>query len=1198
MKKKFFSKLLMGALLVATVSSYVSCKDYDDDIANLQAQIDAKAALTELEALKAQIASVESSAKSALEQAVANLNAALAGKADAAATQAAIAAVQGAADQAGQDAAAAMVAAAAAQNTADAANTAAGNAQASADAANAAAGKAQNAADAAAAAAAKAQTTADAALKAAQDADQAVKDAAAAATEQITKALEGVASKDDLASLEASIETKLKAIGDNQSNYATADALANAVKELEAKINAMSGTGSVSGSSTVSYQVYDPATDSWKETTGTLDEAMAYYTSTITSLNAGVNAIWGAVTSVSLYVAGGEQTHGNRALSFLNTIEKATINFPAGEHADKKVTGDDVLSFTENKKVTYVDTIVVRVSPVSAQLKSEMVSLINSQGVEIDKSLISVEVFPYTKVLTRAEANKSGLWKIAFKLKDDYTKEEFKNVALSQNRDVLFAVAINNTLEDDAERRVISEYDLYLTEGSIAHAWDFVVNDDKVSAIHNRWSRCDDGTSTRDVEELGWVKEPAVEVTDDNSADRVTGTYNDNRQYCDILNAEIGKPITIDFRNMLKDYSTRTRPIRGFYVTLDHEFALESVPSELNAWISYSYENVGVIYRDRAGELIVKQAAKLFEGNTGTITINNTGNVRGDVIGFRVYAVNYDGTLYDPDGRAFYVHVGEVVEDKELPGNAEEAAELAIDVEVFQNYGDSAVYELKDELKNGAFFTKDANQWTVPVWADGNPYLADYPSTTFYTPIKDTRDQFVQKGSGSTAIPIGNLGVYNMFEIWYATDKRYDYTTSPSADTKYVKVVLKNAMAMLDNEIYKVVITGQNVTAGGYVTEDLEKITIKIRKVLPTSIPEFTTKMGQAGNILPLKVYMKPANYPYTLPNTTNIWNVQDNENHVVYGQDIKPFDFADIFNGLQAPLASWVNNTNYSFEIENSDVKNSDNSLVSTTASWGWQTLANGWSTAGLVSTARGAAKDSYSVPFAAASVVAKAQNEAPQNKVIVHYTYNNLSLVENNGYAKWEDVDVKEDWSSKFKVSYTCALDMDRIQKIAAADFENYYKNVLYPGTTMTSSDIRTKEMPKYFQVAYEQQTWDFDLNLLWWNEQGAGRPAYLGLTNPGYDNHAELPAGKQHLTALFSDHYLEIADVKLSNEDYFTVTNWNSQVVTLEKTRSTEDPALTADQKVNLVITCKDVFGHNHVITQELTILKPVPKSARSL
>ena len=40
MKRKFFSSLLMGALVTATLSTVTSCKDYDDDINGLQNQID------------------------------------------------------------------------------------------------------------------------------------------------------------------------------------------------------------------------------------------------------------------------------------------------------------------------------------------------------------------------------------------------------------------------------------------------------------------------------------------------------------------------------------------------------------------------------------------------------------------------------------------------------------------------------------------------------------------------------------------------------------------------------------------------------------------------------------------------------------------------------------------------------------------------------------------------------------------------------------------------------------------------------------------------------------------------------------------------------------------------------------------------------------------------------------------------------
>ena len=52
MKRKLFNALLFGALVVSSTSTFVSCKDYDDDIQNLQAQIDANSkAIKDLEAL-------------------------------------------------------------------------------------------------------------------------------------------------------------------------------------------------------------------------------------------------------------------------------------------------------------------------------------------------------------------------------------------------------------------------------------------------------------------------------------------------------------------------------------------------------------------------------------------------------------------------------------------------------------------------------------------------------------------------------------------------------------------------------------------------------------------------------------------------------------------------------------------------------------------------------------------------------------------------------------------------------------------------------------------------------------------------------------------------------------------------------------------------------------------------------------------
>ena len=47
MKRKIFSKLLMGAFLIASISMFVSCKDYDDDINDLKTQINSLKSLVD-----------------------------------------------------------------------------------------------------------------------------------------------------------------------------------------------------------------------------------------------------------------------------------------------------------------------------------------------------------------------------------------------------------------------------------------------------------------------------------------------------------------------------------------------------------------------------------------------------------------------------------------------------------------------------------------------------------------------------------------------------------------------------------------------------------------------------------------------------------------------------------------------------------------------------------------------------------------------------------------------------------------------------------------------------------------------------------------------------------------------------------------------------------------------------------------------
>ncbi len=69
MNKKFLSVILFSALMVGTAGTFTSCKDYDDDIKDLQGQLDKKASLDELNskvsALETSIAEAKTEASNA-----------------------------------------------------------------------------------------------------------------------------------------------------------------------------------------------------------------------------------------------------------------------------------------------------------------------------------------------------------------------------------------------------------------------------------------------------------------------------------------------------------------------------------------------------------------------------------------------------------------------------------------------------------------------------------------------------------------------------------------------------------------------------------------------------------------------------------------------------------------------------------------------------------------------------------------------------------------------------------------------------------------------------------------------------------------------------------------------------------------------------------------------------------------------------
>jgi len=124
----------------------------------------------------------------------------------------------------------------------------------------------------------------------------------------------------------------------------------------------------------------------------------------------------------------------------------------------------------------------------------------------------------------------------------------------------------------------------------------------------------------------------------------------DNRTGNNLLEIKLGEPFTVDLSN----YDVlRNNGIYGFYVTLDMWRATESNGSEREGWkrIAPSISGINTV----------------TTGQSLDITIAKDADVdRGEILGFRVYAVNFDGSLVDPDGRAFYVINGKVDEVDEI----------------------------------------------------------------------------------------------------------------------------------------------------------------------------------------------------------------------------------------------------------------------------------------------------------------------------------------------------------------------------------------------------------------------------------------------------------------------------------------------------------------------------------------------------
>lgn len=465
-------------------------------------------------------------------------------------------------------------------------------------------------------------------------------------------------------------------------------------------------------------------------------------------------------------------------LTFTSVAEKTNT------FGDLKIT-DKVFEFKEGQHAVQGDSVLIRVNPTAVTLDKANIHLMNSQKKELD-FVECTDVHRYTGLATRAA--ESGLWVAVFNLKSDFNEDALKAATSTKDGKILYSVSIKDSKDSDPDARIVTDYDLTLEEQGGKYADDFTVNKKSINDIHNRYTACDDQktTSTTGVPELAWkdATKPGtkaiLEGDNANAVNRPTPAV-DDRQSKDILPVELGQDITIKY--------DADKPIKGFYVTLDNAFALESAPSELNAWSAGTYENVGVTNVE--GTVVTK--ATMFTGNEGTIRINSSKDV-GDIIGFRVYAVNLDGTLVDPDGRAFYVSLGKKAQQATLGTHDVTAS-------VTKKGSTSEIFALNTTLENGKI------EWTP---SDNNPkYGAD--------------------GNESPAFTV------NFFE-----DAKGEKPVTELSKAKYAQIVFDNAANYIDNATYTQIATITNDKGNTLMT-----LTISAKKVLPEALVNYTLKDNQ-----------------------------------------------------------------------------------------------------------------------------------------------------------------------------------------------------------------------------------------------------------------------------------------------------------------------------------------------------------------
>ena len=767
MKRKYLSALLMGVLTLSSVSTFTSCKDYDDDISNLQGQIDKLATADQLSQKVAELQALISSNKSD----ITSLQAKLADKTTLDEVKAVLADYAtkqyvNDADKTLQDAIDALKTGDIAKLKEDVvkAQAAADKAAKDAEAANAEIVETLKTL----ATKTELKDAADAAQKAIEALESKNAEDLKKAQDAITETLKSYATKSDV---EDGDKKTLESLASTIKNASDALALANTNKQAIADALDILGKGySKENTVAAAIEAIKGQIGTPKKELGTLDSRLAAIESVlngvkdddtklglatkVTNIENKLKDIIGEyttmVTEVSLVGSYHLDTNegrewndilnGRADLEFMSDNVAADLTFGKGQKDNTGAVVAEASNQQTYKKGTPFNnetSIVVRVNPTNAELtKNTTIKLVDSKGRDLSDVLELGTPERFNTLLSRASAA-SGLWTIPVKVKagvaTDKIEQKVGGTGADKDNHVLYAVAIKNTAteKDAQDRYVTSTYDLTVQKPA------------KFTAA----------TSLKDVKiwsETTMGYDHAITLDQNKKTTSAPGGTE--------VSAKNNEKINIDF-SAYKDQ------IQYFYVVRDDNHADDiSGTSAINAWKNYKYTGLG-------------QVVKADEGGVITVDVNN-GKV-GDEIGFRIFAVNYNGVLVPTTGDSFVVYVGDEQNKASVAGN--------INVTKVNNNATDWL-ALTGKLKDGVALP---GSWTANV--DGK----DIIFTVSYS--KD----------GKSVAPAG----------------------TKNSDIKFVKFTTTSDMATWKDDAKAVFTISQKDAAGKMVENE---INVTLTKVLPT----------------------------------------------------------------------------------------------------------------------------------------------------------------------------------------------------------------------------------------------------------------------------------------------------------------------------------------------------------------------------